>query len=76
VAIAGAGRPEQAFDDFERSLFLFSSFGGFPSMARVNHAYGQALEAAGRADEAAARLRDAEEIFTRLGIKPDPVSAG
>ena len=76
VAIAGAGHPEQAFDDFERSLFLFSSFGGFPSMARVNHAYGQALEAAGRADEAAARLRDAEEIFTRLGIKPDPVSAG
>jgi class 3 adenylate cyclase/tetratricopeptide (TPR) repeat protein len=76
VAIAGAGRPEQAFDDFEHSLRLFASYGGYPSMARVNHAYGQALEAAGRAYEAAARLREAEEIFTRLGIKPDPANVG
>ena len=43
--------------------------------ARAHHAYGQALEAAGRTADAAAHLRTAEQLFADLGIEPDPVTA-
>lgn len=73
VTIAGSGRPEDSFEDFERSLSIFSSYGGLPSLARASHAYARALEAAGRDDEAATRLREAEAIFEQLGMTPEPV---
>jgi tetratricopeptide (TPR) repeat protein len=72
VATAASGRPEDAFGDFVRAIELFSGFGGLPNAARAHHAYGQALEAAGLADEAERHLREAEAIFSTLGIKPDP----
>ncbi len=75
VATAGSGRPEDAFDDFERAIELFHEFGGLPNAARAHHAYSQALEAAGRVEDAATHLRDAQKIFSRLGIKPDPATA-
>ncbi len=74
VAVAGAGHPEDSFADFERALELFESYGGLPSEGRAHHAFGLALESAGRAREAAEHLRRAEAIFTRLGIRPDPIA--
>lgn len=72
VAVAGSGRPEDSIEDFERAIELFHGFGGLPNAARAHHAYGQALEAAGREADAESHLREAEAIFQRLGIKPDP----
>lgn len=75
VATTGSGRPEDAFEDFERAIELFHEFGGLPNAARAHHAYGQALEAAGSAEQAGTHLREAEAIFARLGIKPEPAAA-
>lgn len=74
VAFAGSGDFEGAWPDFERAIELFSDYGGLPNLARAHHAYGQALEAAGRPDDAVEHLRTAEQIFEDLGIRPDPVS--
>jgi tetratricopeptide (TPR) repeat protein len=73
VAVAGAGRPEDSFADFERALDLFASYGALPNQGRAHHAYGLALDAANRSGDAEVHLREAEGIFTRLGIRPDPV---
>lgn len=75
ITLADIGRYEDAASDFERAIELFADYGGLPNLARAHHAYGQALEAAGRIDEGTEHLRKAEEIFTDLGIRPDPVNA-
>jgi Flp pilus assembly protein TadD len=75
IAVAGSGQPERSFEDFERAIALLTEIGGRPNLARTHHAYGQALEAAGRSAEAEAQLREADQIFTTLGIQPDPVAA-
>ena len=75
IAVAGAGQPERSFEDFERAVVLFAEISARPNLARAHHAYGQALEAAGRTTDAAAHLREAERLFADLGIEPDPVAA-
>lgn len=75
ITLADLGRHEDASSDFERAIELFADYGGLPNLARAHHAYGQALEAAGRVEEGTEHLRKAEEIFNELGIRPDPVSA-
>jgi tetratricopeptide (TPR) repeat protein len=75
IAVAGSGQPERSFEDFERAIALLTEIGGRPNLARTHHAYGQALEAAGRSAEAEAQLREADQIFATLGIQPDPVAA-
>lgn len=75
IAFAGSGRAGDASADFERAIELFADYGGLPNLARAHHAYGQALDAAGRADEAVEHLRNAEQIFSELGITPDPATA-
>jgi tetratricopeptide (TPR) repeat protein len=75
IAVAGAAQPERSFKDFERAVVLFKEISARPNLARTHHAYGQALEAAGRGDDAAAHLREAERLFADLGIEPDPVAA-
>lgn len=75
IALAAGGQSEEAWSDFERAIALFADYGGLPNLARAHHAYGQALEAAGRAEQAVSHLRTAEETFTELGIRPDPVAS-
>ena len=75
ITLADLGRYEDAASDFERAIELFVDYGGIPNLARAHHAYGQALEASGRVEEGTKHLRRAEEIFTELGIRPDPVNA-
>lgn len=75
IAMADASETESAWADFERAIELFADYGGRPNLARAHHSYGQALEAAGRADEALSHLRTAEQIFGDLGIRPDPGGA-
>jgi len=75
ITLADVGRYEDAASDFERAIELFADYGGLPNLARAHHSYGQALEAAGRVDEGTEHLRKAEDIFTDLGIRPDPVNA-
>ena len=75
IALAGGGQLDEAWSDFERAIELFADYGGLPNLARAHHAYGQALEAAGRAEAAVTHLRTAEETFTELGIRPDPVAS-
>jgi class 3 adenylate cyclase/tetratricopeptide (TPR) repeat protein len=74
VTLAADGQTAEAWTDFERAIELFDAYGGLPNLARAHHAYGEALEAAGLPDEAISHLRKAEELFTRLGIRPDPVA--
>lgn len=74
IALAESGDIERASPDFERAIELFDDYGGLPNLGRAHHAYGQALEAAGRIEDAASHLRAAEEIFSDLGIRADPVT--
>lgn len=74
ITMADAGESDAAWPDFERAIELFVGYGGLPNLARAHHSYGQALEAAGRVDEAISHLREAQQIFAELGIRPDPVN--
>ncbi len=71
ITLAESGEPQHAWADFERAVELFDDYGGRPNLARAHHAYGQALEAAGRMEDALAHLRTAEDLFEELGIAPD-----
>lgn len=74
IAVAAVGDAERSFEDFERAIDLFGDYGGLPNLARARHAYGEALEAAGRYYESTEQMRLAQGLFDRLGIVPDPVS--
>ncbi len=71
IALAGAGRFEDATPDFERAIELFADYGGLPNLARAHHAFGQALEAAGQGNEATEHLHEARRLFEELGIRHD-----
>lgn len=74
MAVAGAGRPQDTFDDFERALALFADYGALPALARAHGAYGRVLHALGRPEDAASHLRRAGAILTELGLNPDPAA--
>jgi class 3 adenylate cyclase/tetratricopeptide (TPR) repeat protein len=73
VAVSGGTDPDlaQAITDFERSIALFESIGARPDQARATHAYANALEAAGQAEEGQAQLAAAAAMFDAMGIRPD-----
>ncbi len=76
IALAAAGRNDEATPDFERAIELFDAYGGVPNLARAEHAYGQSLIAAGRQNRAALHLGSAEKLFNRLGIRSDDEPGG
>lgn len=62
------GAYTEAFADYERALQCFGEVAGLPLVARTEQAYGQALRAAGRADQAESHLAKAARLFDELGI--------
>ncbi len=74
IALADSGELGDAVADFERAIELFADYGGLPNLARAHNAYGQALEANGRGDDALLHLQQAETLFAELGIQPDPAT--
>lgn len=76
ITLADTGALEDARSDFERAIELFVDYGDRPNLARAYHAYGEALEADGRMDEAIIRLEAARDLFDELGIRSDAREIG
>ena len=77
IAISASPNPDwpAAFDDFDRAIALLESIGARPDEARAIHAYANALEAAGRAEDGRVQFDAAMAMFDEMGIHPDAVSA-
>jgi tetratricopeptide (TPR) repeat protein len=67
-ARARNGQHDQAIDDFAAAAAILEAEGARPNLARVLRAWGEALRAAGRADEAEPILRRSLALFEELGI--------
>ena len=74
IALAASSDPDWplTFADFERAIELFTTIGARPDQARALHAYGMALEVAGRQEESADAVATAMGMFEDMGISPDP----
>ncbi|HKB27653.1 MAG TPA: tetratricopeptide repeat protein [Candidatus Limnocylindrales bacterium] len=67
-AAARRGDMAAAQPDFVAAVKILEAEGARPSLARVLRVWGEALRAAGRTDEAEARLRRSLALFEELGI--------
>jgi class 3 adenylate cyclase/tetratricopeptide (TPR) repeat protein len=63
------GAYPEAFADYARALQCFTAIGARPLVARTEHAFGQALAASGKTDEAQPHLDTAQQLFAELGIR-------
>ena len=63
------GDADAAIPDLETAAGIFEAEGARPNLARTLRAWGEALRAAGRADEGDAILRRALEGFEALGLE-------
>ena len=74
-AVAG-GDLETAVREFEASARILEEQGARPQLARVLRGWGEALARQGSADEAAALLRRASDLFHELGLEQEAQQVG
>jgi tetratricopeptide (TPR) repeat protein len=67
-ALASRGQIDKAVEDFQAAAAIMESEGGRPDLARTTRAWGVALRADGRTEEAEPILRRSLALFEELGL--------
>lgn len=70
-----AGRPAESVEHYEQALSLRRAHGYLRHIANTLDRMVPPLHALGRAEEAEARSREAQELFTRLHVRHQADSA-